>query len=402
MAFEINKPARNVRCALLFSSVFIVSMGIFTHAGFALAAETGTGTITLRGKKGDVLDPENDSRSSCQLPIPSAAAGRKIQYQINSPASPCYELRAETIEVANAPSAVSILLTDDYHCETELGTEHYARRDPESNKNFFIELKTTATGSRLASESLSGLMAFKGKFVTNVDNENNRSKGFKVERASATANERITYNLSCVQVTVSAGPSTPETVNVEFTTPTEWTSAGKESESNFTCPENTVIVGRKHDGDEIKKTSYKCATPGNNIVQAKSAWSVKFPECGYRLKDDDDDDFTTCTDAKDYDKKKQEYIYFTCNPDEVMTGRIHKGDENALSQIQCSELYQGSEKPENRLQVIPSKWQGPQEEHESDYTCPVNQVLIGRAHRSDEEGYTKWQCASLKAPKSAN
>lgn len=401
MAFGINNPSRHLRCALLFPSVFIVSMGVLTHTSFALAAEEGT--LTLRGKKGDVLDPENDSRSSCQLSIPGAGTGRTIRYQINSPTSPCYELRVDTIEIEKAPSATSILLTDDYHCSTQLGTEHHARRDPESNQNFFIELKTTLVGSRLVSESLSGLMAYKGKFVTNMDNMNNRSKGFKVERASATANDRITHNLSCVQVTVSAGPSTPETVNIEFTTPSDWISAGKESKSKyFNCPAGTVMVGRKHEGDENQQTYYKCANLDSNIVQEESAWSVKFPECGYRLKDDDDDDFTTCTDALNYDKKKQEYIYASCNPDEVMVGRFHEGDENQLSQVQCSKLYQGSQKPENRLQVIPSSWQGPVEEHVSEYTCPANQVLIGRAHRSDEQGYTKWRCASLKAPKPAN
>lgn len=401
MAFRIKNPSRHLRCGLLFSSVFIVSMGILTHASSALAA--GEGTITLRGKTGDVLDPENDSRGSCQLSIPSVAAGRTIRYQINSPASPCYTLRVDTIEIEKAPSAVSILLTDDYHCSTKLDSEFHARRDPESNKNFFIELKTTLAGSTLVSESLSGLMAYKGKFVTNTDNMNNRSKGFRVEDASAMGNDRISYNLSCVQVTVSAGPSTPETVDVKLTKTSDWIEAGKESESKyFNCPAGTVMVGRKHLGDENEITYYKCAEFGSNIVQEKSMWTIKFPECGYRLKEDDDDDFTTCTDALNYDKNKQEYIYASCNPDEVMVGRFHEGDENQLSQIQCSKLYQDSNKPENRLQVIPSKWQGPVAESKSDYTCPDNQVLIGRAHRSDENGYTQWQCASLKAPKSAN
>lgn len=401
MASGIKISSRQLRCAFLISSVFIVSMGILTHTSSALAA--GEGTITLRGKKGDVLDPENDSRGSCQLSIPGVAADRTIQYQINSPASPCYELRVDEIEIERAPSAVNILLTDDYHCSTTLGSEHHARRDPESNKNFFIELKTTVAGSTLVSESLSGLMAYKGKYVTNTDNMNNRSKGFRVEKARAMANDRITYNLSCVQVTVSKGPSTPETVGVEFTTPSDLIDAGKEHESKyFNCPAGTVMVGRKHLGDEQEKTYYKCATLGSDIVQEESEWSVKFPECGYRLKDDGDDDFTTCTDAREYDKTKQEYIYASCNPDEVMVGRFHEGDENELSQTRCSKLYKGSKKPENQLQVIPSSWQGPVEEHKSDYTCPANQVLIGRAHRSDEEGYTKWRCASLKAPKPAN
>lgn len=401
MAFGIKKPSRHLRCALLFSSVLIVSMGILTPTSSALAA--GEGIITLRGKKGDVQDPENDSRGSCQLSIPGVAAGRKIQYQLNSPTYDCYELRVDSIEIRNAPSAVSILLTDDYHCSTTLATDYHARRDPGSNKNFFIELKTTLAGSTLVPESLSGLMAYNGKFVTNKDEYNNRSKGFKVENASAMANERITNNLSCVKVTVSEGPGTPETVGVEFTTPSDWIDAGKEHESKyFNCPAGTVMVGRKHLGDETEKTYYKCAELGSNIVREDSEWSVKFPECGYRIKDDDDKDFTTCTDAANYEKTKQEYIYASCRPDEVMVGRFHEGDENQLSQIRCSKLYKDSKKPENQLQVIPASWQGPVEEHKSDYTCPANQVLIGRAHRSDEEGYTKWRCATLKAPKTAN
>lgn len=38
MAFGIKNPSRHLRCGLLFSSVFIVSMGILTHTSSALAA----------------------------------------------------------------------------------------------------------------------------------------------------------------------------------------------------------------------------------------------------------------------------------------------------------------------------------------------------------------------------
>lgn len=402
MKLENSSYPRRHRYAMLLSTTLIFSIATLASATHTLAAETaeaGVGLITITGKTGDVLDPENNSQASCQLSIPNTAAGRTITYRINNPASSCYEIRAQTIKIENAPSAVSILLTDDLHCSTELGSDYLARRDAESNKNFFIELETRLANSTLATESLSALPSYTGKFLTNIDAEGNQSKGFKVKRAAAQTNQRITYNLSCVRVTVSAGPSTPKMETVQFETPTDWAHKIKEgTDAEFNCPAKTAIVGRKHIGNERADTHYKCATLGSSVVFASSAWSKAFPECGYRIKGDDSDDFTTCTDAINYDKKNQDYIYFTCNTDEVMTGRYHDGDENALSKIRCAKIYKSSEIPENQITLVPQAWQGPVSEHQSDYTCPANEVLIGRAHRSDEQGYTKWQCASLKAP----
>ena len=90
----------------------------------------------------------------------------------------------------------------------------------------------------------------------------------------------------------------------------------KEStEYKFECPDNKVLVGRGHQGDENGSTKYYCAqvmSAGNNPLQVGNrTWSADIKESG-----------------SDY----------TCPSGQVMAGRGHKGDENGATWYQCAML----------------------------------------------------------------
>ncbi|TLP61077.1 MULTISPECIES: hypothetical protein [Pseudomonas] len=366
----------------------------------AASPNTDAGLITLYGKKGDIEDPENDNYATCTIKVPPAGAGRSFDENLNNPSSSCYELRISTISMSNMPPATQILLTDDYFCNTALDDSYDVRRDPESNKNFWVKLRTGAAGATLEEESISAL-TFKG-FASNASpSSGNISKDVQVEDFKISgSSDRMTYTLSCVRIISSTNKNTKRG---EYLTPvvnSDWHEAVKESQSvDWTCPADSMISARKHEGDENGNTAYKCASlPGVKVLHAQ--WSAKFPECGINLKADYDEDkhsYKTCAEKK-YDNANAQFLYFSCPADQVMTGRSHEGDENGDTRYQCAELYQGANEAKNRVTVWPASWSAPIKESNSEHACPAGQVMVGRAHKGDENNDTRYLCAKLRAP----
>lgn len=369
-------------------------------SGGLLAAEApvnNNAQITLYGLKGDVNDAENVNRVSCTIEVPPPGAGRSIDVQLNNPGSNCYELRVEYIAMHNMPAATQVLLTDDYFCGTELGTEYDDRRDPSTNQNFWVKLRTTANGATLVKESISALKA-KG-FLTNVpETGGNPSNDVILEDYRLNGEgARMTYTLSCIRITSSTNKQTQRGDYVSVPA-VGWHHDVKESESkDWTCPANQVITARKHDGDENATTHYKCASI-EGLQTETSGWSRSFPECGFETdRKPDNGEYPTCTD-KGYDNADMEYLYFSCPANEVMVGRSHKGDENAATSYQCAALYKGQPGSNNRVSVWPETWSKPQKESESEHVCPMDQVMVGRAHKGDENNETRYLCAKLRQP----
>ncbi|VVP66700.1 hypothetical protein PS910_00051 [Pseudomonas fluorescens] len=396
------KPSVRYNLPLLFAGLLIAASPLCSFAANPQAA----GSITLTGKKGDPQDPDNTATGTCTLNLPER--GRTVDLSIANPASACYDIRVETVAMSNLPAATQILFTDDHLCGTALGNSYHARRDPTDNQNFWIRIKTTEPNATLVEESLAALTG-KNKFVTNTAPNGTRSKGLMVVDSAQTGDgSRITWNLSCVQIKVSADTSTVRGAPINVAS-TDWDEGRDEHKSkDFMCPAGTVMTGRKHGNDdkadEKAPTYYKCAKLPNDITREDSTWSIGFPECGYRLKEDDDDDFMTCTDAVNYNKDMQRYIHFSCPVDEVMVGRSHEGDENEHSQYRCAALYKGDAVQANRVIVEPGAWSGDIQESGDDkkgseHTCPTDQVMVGRAHAGDENGNTRYQCAVLRAPR---
>lgn len=356
-----------------------------------------TAQIILYGLKGDVSDPENTNRISCNINVPAPGAGRSIDIQLNNPGSNCYDLRVEAMAMQNMPAATQILLTDDYFCNTELGTEYDDRRDPASNRNFWVKLRTTADGATLVKESISALKV-KG-FATNRP-ETGGAPSHDVLLEDYRLNNdgsHMTYTLSCLRITSSTNKATKRGDYVAFPA-AAWEPSVKESDSKYwTCPANRVITARKHDGDENGDTAYRCASI-DGVTTVASGWSKAFPECGFdtALKPKDGE-YPTCTD-QGYDNSSMEYLYFSCPANEVLVGRNHEGDENAATSYQCAALYEGRPEDNKRLSVWPETWSLPVKEAGSEHVCPANQVMVGRAHKGDENNDTRYLCAKLRKP----
>lgn len=83
------------------------------------------------------------------------------------------------------------------------------------------------------------------------------------------------------------------------------------------CPENKVLTGRKHQGDENATEYFTCSSLKDiwgNIMQVvpQPNWSQNFDE-----------------DSHD----------FTCDENTVMIGKYHKGDENGDTSYLCGTLW---------------------------------------------------------------
>lgn len=414
-------------------SILSIALASALASNFVYAAknpDTGTAQITLYGKTGDVTDPENYSNASCTIKVLPAGSSRTVDVLLNNPDSECYGLRVSSMSMENMPPATQVLLTDDYLCDTTLGNSFDVERDPSTNKNFWVKLKTGAAGAKLVEESISALN-FKG-FATNRSASGDQiSEEVKVEDyALSGTSERMTYTLSCVRITTSTNKTTK--IGSYYTAPTTaWRTPTKEHESvRWQCPAGQIMTGRKHKGDEKADTSYKC-TSIDNVEVVPSAWSKMFRECGVRLDakwSNSKNRYQACNEKASTSNhwKNTEYYYFTCPVDQVMVGRGHgysnssdwpeddtggdNGDENGRTDYRCASLYQATPSDSTRISVLPGKWSTPNtesgkenndegyREHDGEFECPLNQVLVGRAHRGDENNLTRYLCARLRAP----
>jgi hypothetical protein len=147
-------------------------------------------------------------------------------------------------------------------------------------------------------------------------------------------------------------------------------------ESRFTCPDNWIMNFRSHSGDENGNTYYGCI-PGKvqkvNFTTTVATWGPWIQESG---------------------KNSGGQSSYTCPSPQIMVGRAHKGDENGNTQYACSYmLVQGEVGAWG--EIIWSDWM---KESSSYYTCPLDQVMIGRQHQGDENGNTRYQCASVTMP----
>lgn len=163
-----------------------------------------------------------------------------------------------------------------------------------------------------------------------------------------------------------------------------------EYNSLFLCPDNTVIVGRHHKGDERESTTYRYgrlefldAAHAENyeILMGEARWSVM---------------------------QKESASDFRCENGHVIIGRKHDDDENGQTQyLTCSvtvrpkrvdkKAYDCSFTEEQRMTFKESegKW--------AEYAKTVDGIvihypMIARAHSGDENGNTTMTFAKLYVP----
>jgi len=149
-------------------------------------------------------------------------------------------------------------------------------------------------------------------------------------------------------------------------TPWPWSNNFPEDDHRFTCADG-VMIGRAHDGDENGDTRYRCGEVHQfeKLIPIEHFWTGST----------DENDFT-----------------YECPQNYVMTGRYHYGDENGSTQYQCASLKDAWG---NVISVVPGSWTEVGEESGSSFECSENQVMVGRGHKGDENGDTKYKCAVM-------
>lgn len=147
-----------------------------------------------------------------------------------------------------------------------------------------------------------------------------------------------------------------------------WSDGTDESGGEFTCGTDKVMTGRKHSGDENEDTYYKCATvlQFETLKVTSRTWSDVVQE--------------------------DDGVEYICPESTVMTGRKHSGDENGGTYYECGEI---KDLWGNPLQIIQGPWSDEMTESSHEYQCPTNMVMTGRKHSGDENGKTKYLCATL-------
>ena len=90
----------------------------------------------------------------------------------------------------------------------------------------------------------------------------------------------------------------------------------------YDCPDNTIMIGRKHEGNENGSTQYKCApfifAQDIQLKLEPGDWTAIVRESG-----------------KETGIGKSSFV---CPDGQGMIGRIHKGDGNGYSRVRCAEL----------------------------------------------------------------
>ncbi|WP_144171741.1 hypothetical protein [Pseudomonas sp. Kh13] len=382
-----------------------ILLPVFTLIFFGLPApHANAGTITL------VSAPIGDyGERRCSVDIPPAGAGKTLKLSLADRGGigqgNCYDMQPSEILMQDIPSAAEILLTDDWLCNTTLDGKFYTQDDPEDNKSFVIRLETTRNPSQLPEIGIDRLVEFQtGKYLDYTNANGEKPVGFKLAEKTSNGAGRITRKLSCLEIKISDDDEVPELKAVALGKTQSYTVV--ENDSDFKCSDNYVITHRYHKGDENAHTAYTCTQVKGNgteaILMKQSFTSAKISECGRRKPNGEHEDppDKNCTEAVTYNKDQVDPIYFTCPTDSVMVGRKHEGDENGYTTYTCAEFYKDTidNDKKNRMIVEPGEWKGWVKESDSNFTCGVGEVMIGRAHKSDENGPTGYRCGTLYYP----
>jgi hypothetical protein len=159
--------------------------------------------------------------------------------------------------------------------------------------------------------------------------------------------------------------------------------SGKDSggTSEYICPDNQAMIGRKHQGDENGNTSYLCGKVyynGAEVPISTGASSFTYASWSPRMKESNS--------------------YYICPVNKIMTGRLHQGDENGETAYLCTPIIYGG-----NFVVLAwdDAWSAPIQESgknsggESSFTCADNKIMVGRQHEGDENGNTRYLCATI-------
>ncbi|WP_030131409.1 hypothetical protein [Pseudomonas sp. QTF5] len=313
-------------------------------ASFSMTTEAIAGSIIIEDKDG----------ATCTLPAPPAESGQTWQYEFPNAESPCSDNNSFKITFVELPSATTILLTDDRSCSKKLDG-----RDDEFSNNFWFELKTNKKHSTTRLFEVDEIDTFQPPRI--ID------RGLELKaKQRLNQNAPIRDKLSCVRITASS-PEVIKREPVRIIPNEAWNKVEKESNSDFTCAGDQVMLAREHRGDENGPTLYLCGT-----AESEPPF--------------------TLTDKQEVEVGSEEDSYYLCPGNKVLYGRYHMHDETKPTSYRCASIVDANNKP---LNLIRSEWSDEQVESESNMQCPPNEVMIGRQHEGDENGKTRIRCTKL-------
>lgn len=342
--FSAERARMNTQLFRTVAAIVVLAAPILS---LAQTAPTASPVITLLNK----------DQAICNLPVPGEGSGETLQYELAAMNSPCKGMNnaVRAIKISSMPSAVQILLTDDPTC-SKATDDIPDIEDP--SRRFWFQLRTK--------EKLSDPEEMQMTFFTMHNPNTIIKKGLVlVDKYQKNNANDVLDKLSCVKVITSPAkiptPAAPVTL-----TPGQWVGI-PEPDSTFKCPTNQVLLGRAHMGDENKTTRYLCGT----ALQAGKVLTVQNIQMS--------------------DPQQENNSYFVCGLNAVMTGRKHDGDEEGDTRHWCGELADGAGVV---LKIAPDEWGSQVIEDDHTFTCPENKVLIGRTHRGDEKGKTRYRCGT--------
>lgn len=141
----------------------------------------------------------------------------------------------------------------------------------------------------------------------------------------------------------------------------------REPNSIFSCPSGEVMTGRGHQKDENGWTTYQCSRiriDGELVSTGNVRWSSG---------------------------QKESDSYFVASGDQAILGRKHYDDENGRTFYLTGTLHwRGSQ-----LRLTNRNWESPVREDNHYSQAGVNQVMTGRWHDDDENGYTSYEYGTV-------
>lgn len=309
----------------------------------------------------------NKDNVPCSFPPPAEGSGETSLNSTFDPNQACYLSGTRNVRFDRLPSAMEIIFSSRFDCKTDLAKED----------EYWIKFKTIATNT-----GSPNIYSFEE--LQNYPTGQTLFRGLKLVDKKAALGEKMRDATTCVKFIASGTVNTPEPTKSLTLKDTKDTITVKENDDKEAfCPGSSMIYYRKHEGDENENTTYKCRTAENYAISNRT-WSEWIRESGR------DPEKTSATPSAN-DKR---YIFYTCPTNTVMTGRHHDGDENGDTRYQCASLVDS--KTNLPVLVEPSVWSSEQKESSSTAEeCPTDQVMIGRAHKNDENGETRYVCATL-------
>jgi hypothetical protein len=155
-------------------------------------------------------------------------------------------------------------------------------------------------------------------------------------------------------------------------------SSMKESNSSYTCPSDKVLSGRMHTGDENGQTTYQCASleainadtlaPVSGTIQIEpQGWSGNI--------------------------KESSGTWYDAPAGMVLVGRAHDGDENGNTRYRPARVKLNG----RAIEVTDSKTSGEIKESSGTwYTTEAQHVMTGRMHKGDENKNTQYKSGLMR------